>query len=286
MDAGLPTANGTGDVGIDGELVASGMNGELQRPGKAEGPDGEGDDGYVGVELRAEEGGVADIVHPFVELARELRRDGLDGDALVRDCGEDGEKFGWTLRLGRLVHGDLGGEIVFSATLEDPAVDLARLAGRRQVFRRDGGKLGVRDDNGFFKPFQTVLADKVGVAHGEILAVAFRHGLSNGVGDVDREEVGSRRKGVYIGEANVVGVDEIGPLPAKGGYGGVGFGADILRARADKRVLAEGLVPDGGGVDAAFADGENGLELGLSFEAEAVANADGDGWEFFHGAVS
>ncbi len=72
----------------------------------------------------------------------------------------------------------------------------------------------------------------------------------------------------------MVGVDEVGIRPAEGARRGVGLGADVGGPRADDRVLAVGLVPDGGDRDAEIAGADEGRELGPPLAGEAVADAE------------
>ena len=72
------------------------------------------DHGEVVVEFALELREVADIIHAFVEAAREFRGDGLDTHVFVGKRGEDNEEFRWRLRGIGFVHRNLGDEVGLS----------------------------------------------------------------------------------------------------------------------------------------------------------------------------
>ena len=119
--------------GIDGKLVAAGVDAQLEIFRQAKLLDGVGDGRNVQRKLAFELRHVAHIVHALVEAAAELGRDGLDGDAFIGDGGQDDEQLGGTLRAVGLVHRDLGNEVAFALGVYDFAVDLAGLL--------DGGEI-------------------------------------------------------------------------------------------------------------------------------------------------
>jgi len=99
VEASAAAGEGFFDGAVDGEFIGAGMYGKFQSLGKSVGFDGVGEDGEVVVEFLLELGDVADVVDSFVEAARKLGGDGLNGDALVGDGGEDDEHLGGDLRL-------------------------------------------------------------------------------------------------------------------------------------------------------------------------------------------
>ena len=89
------------DGAVEGELVAAGVQAELQRGGQSVLLHRERNDGEVLVELPLELGDIAHIINALVEAARELGCDGLQGNPLVGERGEDDEQFGgvWGLSV-------------------------------------------------------------------------------------------------------------------------------------------------------------------------------------------
>ena len=109
---------------------------------------GERDDRKVFVELLLELFHVAHVIHALVKPARELRRDGLKRNLLVRQRGQNDQQFRRRLRAVGFVHRNF----------------------RDEVFRALG-----RDD---------VLVDFPGVLHGEQKLA--RHALDFRAGDLKR----------------------------------------------------------------------------------------------------
>ena len=99
------------DRGVDGELVAAGVDAELEVRRQAVVCDGVTDGGHVEGHLARELRDVADVVDALVEAAAEFRGDGLDGNLLVGDGAEDDEQFGGRLRGVGLVHRDFRDEV-------------------------------------------------------------------------------------------------------------------------------------------------------------------------------
>jgi len=229
-----------------------------------------GDDGDVIEELAFELGHVAHIVDAFVEAAGELGGDGLGGDLLVGDGGEDDEEFVGRLGQVRLVHRDLGDEGGFGLGGEDVAIELARLLDGVQVLGGGGADLVAREAEG---------ATEVAVAGEEGLDIGGGGGLADGLGDVEGEEVAGRQEAVHVREIDVVGVDAIGALPAEGRGGGVGLGAHAGRLGADDEVLAVALVPHRRDGDALLQGLLTGGELRAALLGEAVAHAERESFE-------
>lgn len=137
VEAGAGAGDGFFDGLVDGELIGAGVDGELEGLGEAVGFDGVSEDGEVVVELLLELSDVADVVDSLVKAAGELGRDGLDGDALVGDGGEDDEHLGGDLGGVSFVHGNFGDEVIGAAFgCEDVVVDrLGLLGGLEELVR-------------------------------------------------------------------------------------------------------------------------------------------------------
>ena len=73
-------------------------------------------------------------------------------------------------------------------------------------------------------------------------------------------------------QADVIGVDEVRPLPIERDDRGVGFGPDARRLAVHDQVLAVGLVPDRRDVDAELLRLDERGELGLALMGEAIAD--------------
>src|SRR5215213_3977177 len=112
---------------VYGELVAAGVDAQLEVRRQIILRDGVRDDGDVLVELLLELRHVAYVVHALVEAARELRRDGLRGYPLVGDGREYDEQLGRRLRRVGLVHRDFGDEVAPALDGSDVAVDAPRV---------------------------------------------------------------------------------------------------------------------------------------------------------------
>src|ERR1035441_7336720 len=179
--------------------------------------DGEGNDGEVFAELLLELRHVADIIDTLVEAPGELGGDGLDGNLLVGNGGQDDEQFRRGLRRIGLVHGDLGDELAAAALLVHVTVDGARLLYGGQVLESDA-----------------------------------RNGLAvEGEGFADaRDADGSKEfrmtldEAVHGTEVDVIGIHVVRVFPARQPHRLFGCGAHAGGLRAHDAVLAIRLVPD------------------------------------------
>lgn len=283
VEAGAGAGDGFLNRLVDGEFIRTGVDGELEGLGEAVGFDGVSEDGEVVVELLLELGDVADVVDSFVETSGEFRRDGLDGNSLVGDGGEDDEHLGGDLWVVGLVHGDLGDEVV-GATLggDDVVVDGFGLLGRFEELVRGLLDELAGDFEGGVNAFDVYGADELGVVCDEGFDVGRVGGFADVVGDVEGEEVTRGDKAVDSGEVDVVSIKEVFTFPAEVGDGFVGGIAGGLRLGADDFVLAVGLVPGGADVDAEFFGRDEGLELSVCAVGEAIANTEGEFGTGFH----
>src|SRR5579863_5789555 len=122
--------------------------------------------------------------------------------------------------------------------------------------------------------FEANTAEKLRVATDECLDLLPGRGLGDEIGDVDGVEIAGREVAVYRLQGDVVGVAEVGKLPAEGGDGLVGGAAHRARLRTDDQVFAVRLVPDGNDLNALGERLAAGFELGLGLVGEAVAGSD------------
>ena len=137
MKSGAGAGDGFFDGLVDGELVGAGVDGKFQCLGKSVGFHGVREDGEVIVEFLFELRDVSDVVDTFVKATGELGSDGLNGNSLVGDGGENDEHLGRDLRVVGFVHGDFGNEVVGSAFgCDDVIVDgLGLLGGLEELVR-------------------------------------------------------------------------------------------------------------------------------------------------------
>jgi len=82
----------------------------------------------------------------------------------------------------------------------------------------------------------------------------------------------------------VIGIHEVGALPAEGGHGGIRLGAQVVRLTVDDGVFAIRLVPNWKNFQSFGVGCEDGGELGFAFPGETVAHAKGE-FGNFHSAV-
>ena len=286
---GLDVKAGTGasdrffDGFVDREFIGTGVHGKLESLGEAVGFDGVSEDREVVVELLLKLSDVADVVYSLVESAREFGRDGLDGDSLIGDGGEDDEHLGRDLWVVGLVHRDLGDEVISTAFGgNDVVVDgLGFLGGFEELV---GGLLDelAGDFERGINAFDVYRADEFGVLVDEGFDICGIGGLANVIGNVEGEEITGSDEAVDGGEVDVVGIEEVFTFPAEVGDGLVGSIAGGLRLGADDFVLAVRLVPSGADVDTEFLGGDEGLELGVSAVGEAIADSESEFRTGFH----
>mgnify|MGYP006080570085 FL=1 len=283
VEAGAGAGDGFFDGLVDGEFIGAGVDAELEGLGEAVSFDGVSEDGEVVVELLLELGNVADVVDSLVKAAGELGRDGLDGDALVSDGGENDEHLGGDLGVVGLVHGDFGDEVIGAALgRDDVIVDcLGFLSGLEELVGSFFDELtgdferGVDALNGHG-------ADEFGVIGDEGFDVFGCGGFADVVCDVEGEEVTGSDEAVDGREVDVVGIEEVFSCPAEIFDSDVSSVAGGLGLGADDFVLAVGLIPGWADVDAEFFSGDEGLELGVSSAGEAIADTEGEFRTGFH----
>ena len=93
------------------------------------------------------------------------------------------------------------------------------------------------------------------------------------VGDVDCEEIARGDEAIDGFEADVIGVDEVGVLPAERFYCVIGFGADACGLAVDDEMFAVGFIPDGSDLYAELLGFDECGELGFALVSEAVADS-------------
>lgn len=89
VKSGTGAGDGSFDRGVNGKLIGTGMDRKFQGFRKTVSGDRMGDDREVVVEFLFELNDIADIIDSLVEASGEFRGDGLDGNSLVGDGGED-----------------------------------------------------------------------------------------------------------------------------------------------------------------------------------------------------
>ena len=263
------------DGRVDGELVAAGVDAQLERGRQAVFLDGEGDDGEVVVEFFLELLHVADVVHTFVETTSELGRNGLDGNLFIGNRGEDDEQLRRRLRTVGFVHGHFGDEVGRAFGFDDVLINLARVLHGEQKLGGDLLDVVARGRERLFDLWDDDLADEFGVAVNEGLERGGVGGFADAVGDVNGEEIRVGDKAIHGFEADVVGVHMVRLFPAEGFDGGIGGGAGAFRFSADEGVFAVRFVPDGDEFRAELGGEDARLELGFALVGKTVAHAEG-----------
>ncbi len=226
-------------------------------------------------------GDVSDVIDTFVEASGELGSDGLDGNFLIGEGGEDDEEFGRGLGAVGLIHGNFGDEIL-AFDGNDVVVDrLGLLGGFEELV---GGFLHI--GSGYFErridAFDADGADEFGVVVDECGDVGRVGGFADVIGDIEGEEITWGDEAVHGLEIDVVGIEQVGAGPAEIFDRGIGSIAGGLRLGTDDVVLAVGFVPDRADVDAEFFGGDEGLELGMRAIGETISDAEGEFRAGFH----
>ena len=251
---------------VEAELVASGVHRELEVLRQAEGLGAPPGDADMRLELLEEGSDIADIVDALVEAARKLGRYGLDGNARIGQGGENDDEFGGALGDGGFVHRHLGDEVVSLSQLADAAIDLGRLVDGTQIPSGRGPDRGSVEARGYatgggqIRVFRREGLDRLG---SRALADLFR--------DIEGEEVAVRGEAVDRSQADMVGVDVPGTVPA-------GLLDGLLRGRAlvgglgtGQEMLAVALVPHDRDIDALLPRLPERGDLRGALAPEAVA---------------
>lgn len=89
VKSGAGAGDGSFDGGVNGKLVGTGMDRKFQGFRKTVSGDRVGDNREVVVEFLFELIDIADVIDSLVEASGEFRCDGLDGNFLICDGGED-----------------------------------------------------------------------------------------------------------------------------------------------------------------------------------------------------
>ncbi len=286
MDASAGLTEGALDQGIDGEFIAAGMNAQLEVRWEAVSADGVGDDGEILGKFLLEACNIADVVHAFVETAAEFRRDGLDGDVLIGNGGEDDEQFGRRLRGIGFVHANFGDEVPLPFERLNKAVNASGIHHGKQEVIGNAGDVIAGDFQGSIDPRNGEGTDQFRVA----IDKGFDHlgisGLANGTGDINGEKVAGGREELGGIQVDVVRIDKVGSSPAQLGHGSVGSDTGGGRFRPDGGVFSMRLVPDGNDVDAEFRLCQDaGSELSDALMRKAIAHPEGVFTESEHGVL-
>ena len=151
------------------------------------------------------------------------------GTLLVGERGQDDQQLRRRLRRVGLVHRDFGDERVLAPFVRgDVAVDLAGLLDGQQVLARDVGDVRRRDLKRLGRCRGWSAGRRGPHARRRTPDRRPRRGCADEVGHVEGEEVAGGEEAVHGLEADVVGVDVVGPRPAQRADGGIGLGADAV----------------------------------------------------------
>ena len=258
------------------------MHAELQCSGKAIGLDGVGDDCEIVVEFLFEPGEVAHIVDSLVEATGEFWSDGLDGEILVGNGGQNDEHLGRGLGIIGFIHGDLGDEVLAVLRPGNVAINAAgEFAGLEKL---SGRLLDVFtcDPEGSGDALDLDGSDQLGVPVDEGRDFLGGGRCADVVRNVDGIEITVGKIAVNGSEVDVVRVQEVVGGPAETGHGGIGGGTRARRLGTDDEVFAIGLVPDRGNWNAPVGELLEGPELGLRLVGEAVTHSESEFIDGFH----
>ena len=230
-----------------------------------------GHDKQVGLELPGKLLQVADIVHPLVEAAGELRGDGLRRDLLQRQQAEDAQQLLRALRGFCLVHRDLHRKATIRARRRDLFIKrLGRLDGRA-VNRHQTGRAHRIKDNRLHARHRnrSQVLQRLTVAGGIRLA---RRRLAEAVGDIQGEEIAAGDEGVHRLYRDMVGINKVRPAVAQRLHRRIRLVAEALRLRPDQGVLPLALVPYRGHVHPQCLCVQHGTQLRFSLATKTVAH--------------
>ena len=284
VEASAGAGEGTLDGPVDGELVRAGVDAQLECLGKSVDLHGVRDDRKVVVELLLELGEIPNIVDTLVEASGELGSDGLDGEALVGNGGEDDEHLGRRLGIVGFVHGDFSDEVFVAFVVGDVAIDLAgEFAGLEELV---GGLLHVLtcDFKRGLDALNSDRADEFRVPLDKGLDLLSWCGRADVIGDVDGVEVAVGKVAFDGIEVDMIGVEKVFGAPAEVGDGGIRCSACALWLGAHDKVLPVRLVPDRSDLDALLGQFLKGAELSLGLVGKAISDTEGvfvDGFHWF-----
>src|ERR1017187_8764590 len=213
--------------------------------------DGEGNDGEVFAELLLELRHVADIIDTLVEAPGELWGDGLDGNLLVGNGGQNDQQFRRGLRRVGLVHRDLGDELAAAALLVHVPVGGARLLYGGQVLAEDARDGLAVEREGFADARDAHGSQEFRMTSGESLDAIRLGRLADGRGYIERVEIAGLDEAIHGAEVDMIGVHVVRVFPARLPHRLFGGGAHAGGLRTHDAVLAIRLVPDGDYGDAA-----------------------------------
>ena len=195
----------------------------------------------------------------------ELGRDGLHGNALVRERGENDQQLDGRLRLVGFVHRDFGDELARALGLFDMTVNRARFLHREQKFIRDDLDLGPGGLNAPpSMPGISTVPDKLGVPVGECFRRPRRFAglpIESATSIVKKSDADRKRSTVSsrIWSASMCHAGR----PAERLHRRGRRRPHGVRLGADDQVFAVGFVPDGHHVRAVFRGEDTGAQLRL-----------------------
>ena len=305
MHAGVELPQRLAHRSIEGELVAPGMDTQLQVARHLELAHGKRRHGQALLKLPLELRHVANVIYPLVKLTDKTRGDRLERNLFVGRGRKNHQQFHRRLWLGGFIHrhfdyrlatgdcpdfrfagdcpdfrlGENGTVPLGPLGLLDTSIDAPRLADGRQKLPRRRGDHRPRHFQRTIQSRHRQRTDEPRVTSDKRLDGLLARVGADPVGHVEREEVAGGQKGVHGLQADVVGVDEIGPLPAAGPHRRVSLGPHVFRPAADDRVLAVRFVPDGRDLHAVIPGQQDRLELRQPLAAKTVAHADRVFWQ-------
>ena len=195
--------------GIDGELVGTGVDAELEVVLKAELLDGKVDDQEVLLEFTGELGEVSAVIHTLVEPSGKLRGDGLHRNAFSGECHQDEEELDRSLGLLYLIHGNFSDKVVCALCRGDVRIYASGFLGSGKIPRCNGAEEGLIHLEWLLNSGNHKVS---GICHGFLYESIHRSGVGlfpDVLGDIDSEEVRVRDEPVHVLQVDVVGIYEI-----------------------------------------------------------------------------
>ena len=163
---------------------------------------------YISFKLAQERLHVADVVHPLVETARELRSYCLNRDSLICKRTENHRELGRTLGGLGFIHGHFRHEVISLPERANTAVGPCSFPDGKEIA---AGRCSQRRQLGPGRQGRAV--EKVAMSLQECLHRIRICRLADEIRNIDCEEVTERREPVNARRVDVVRIDVVRPVP-------------------------------------------------------------------------
>jgi len=260
------------DGSVNGKLITTRMNAQLQCPGQPILFYGERDHRHIVTKLFFEFGDIARIIHTLVKTASELRRDRLDRNTFIGERSQNHEQLRRCLRLVRFIHGNFGNKISRALFLTDAPVNRSRLSDCEQIFLDHFFDLRPINSEGFLNIGYRQFANQFRMLLQKALRVISTCGPADAIRHVDGKKVGVRQKSLHGVEPNMVCVHVVRFPPIQCFDRLIGRRACTGRIRANGDVLTIGFVPNRNDLHALLGCQNERLKLCFCLMSETIAN--------------